>query len=178
MATFETGDLTGWTTFVTPNGGLGPAGVALFDTSGSGASYAAHFSVGEVAGQIGFGGPPEGGGIYQNVAVSAGSYVLSANIATAFTYNTDCGTYELIVDSGVVASHDFGVCNAVGTYRSTLSATVPLSAGSHEIRILITRRWAPASTMTQYVDNVALVALDSTAPTIGVRTDHRERDIG
>ena len=172
---FETGDFTGWTTFVTPNGGIGsphgatgPAGVALFDTTGSGASYAAHFSVGEIAGQIG-GGPPEGGGIYQSVTVSAeATYVLSADIATFGGFNADCGTYALMVDGGVVASHDFGFCGAVGTYRSTLSATAALGAGSHEIRILITRRFGPDFTMTQYVDNVTLAPLDSTAPTITV----------
>jgi hypothetical protein len=73
-----------------------------------------------------------------------------------------------MVDGGVVASHDFGACGAVGTYRSTLDATAALGAGSHEIRILITRRYGPDFTMTQYVDNVTLAPLDSTAPTITV----------
>jgi hypothetical protein len=171
---FETGDLTGWTTFVTPNGTIGstngssgPAGVALFDTTGSGASYAAHFSVGEIAGEVG-NGPSEGGGIYQNVTVAAGTYVLSADIATDGGFNADCGLYELIVDGHLVASHDFGECLAAGPYRSTLDATVPLSDGSHEIRILITRNYAPDFTMTQYVDNVSLVPLDSTPPVISV----------
>src|SRR5689334_21991375 len=154
---FETADLTGWTTFVTPNGAIGspngatgPAGVALFDTTGSGPSYAAHFSVGEIAGQVG-NGPPEGGGIYQTVTISAGTYVLSADIATYGGFNADCGSYELLIDGAGVGRHDIGQCGAVGTYRSTLNATVSLSAGTHEIRIVITRRYYPDFTMTQYI---------------------------
>jgi HYR domain len=163
---FESGDLSGWTTFVSPNGGIDPSGVSLFATTGSGPSYAAYFTVGEVAGQVG-GGPPEGGGIYQNVTVSAGVYRVSADIASFGGFNADCGTYELLVDGGVVASHSFGLCLAVDTYRSTLGATVTLTAGSHEIRILITRRYGPSG-VTQHVDNVAVVPLDDTAPTISV----------
>lgn len=162
---FETGDLTGWTTFVTPNGGIQPAGVSLFDTTGSGSSDAAYFTVGEVAGQVG-NGPPEGGGIYQSVTVSGGTYKLSADIATLAGFNADCGTYELIVDGAVVASHAFGECLAIDTYRSSLSAIVSLAAGSHEVRIRITRRYGPS--MMQHVDNVALIPLDNTAPTISV----------
>jgi HYR domain len=164
---FETGDLTGWTTFVTPNGGIEPDGVSLFDATGSGASYAAYFTVGEVAGQVG-NGPPEGGGIYQNVTVSGGTYKLSADIASFGGFNADCGTYELIVDGAVVAGHAFGECLAIDTYRSSLSATVTLAAGSREIRILMTRRYGPTNGVTQHVDNVALVPLDNTAPTITV----------
>lgn len=164
---FESGDLSGWTTFVTANGGIDPDGVSLFDTTGSGPSYAAYFTVGEVAGQVG-NGPSEGGGIYQNVTVAAGDYDVSADVASFGGFNADCGTYELLVDGGVVASHSFGFCLAVDTYRSTLSATVTLTTGSHEIRILMTRHYGPTNGVTQHVDNIAVVPVDHTAPTISV----------
>jgi len=51
---FETGDLTGWTTFLTPNGSIGSTNgvpdVVPFDVTGGGTpSDAAQFEVGELA---------------------------------------------------------------------------------------------------------------------------------
>jgi hypothetical protein len=58
---FETGDLTGWTTFTTANGTIGTPAVVSFDTTGTGASNAAKFNVGR---QVLGSGAPEGGGIH------------------------------------------------------------------------------------------------------------------
>ena len=56
---FETGNLNGWTTFLTANGVLDPA-VALFDTDGdSTATQSARFNVGRTPPSL---GPLEGGG--------------------------------------------------------------------------------------------------------------------
>ena len=70
---FETGDLSGWTTFTTPNGTLGDGypQVTLFDTNGDGtASYAAQFWVGQL---VYAPGVYEGGGLFQNVELPAGA---------------------------------------------------------------------------------------------------------
>ena len=57
---FETGDLTGWTTFTTTNGTIGTPAVVPFDTTGSGASNAAEFNVGR----------PTTGSTFRKAAVS------------------------------------------------------------------------------------------------------------
>jgi hypothetical protein len=160
---FEAGSLTGWTSFVTQNGGIDPSGVEPFNTTGTDLSSAAYFMVGEIAGQVG-GGPEEGGGIYQSVTLSGGTYVVSADVAVPGGGNADCGTFSVLIDGTVVDTYEFGQCLAVQTYRATLSATVPLDAGTHEVRILITRNYGPS--MRQYVDNVSLTPLDSTPPMI------------
>jgi hypothetical protein len=167
---FESGDLSGWTTFTTANGAIGAPGVVLFDTTGTEVSKAAQLNVGLIT------YPPflnEGGGIYQTVN-AAGSFSLSADIAAANVRpvgsgdNGECGFFELLLDGSVVASHDFGSCDAGATVRSTLMATgLSLSPGSHEIRIRITRPYishpAPddangTQTPFQYIDNVRLTA--------------------
>ena len=67
---FKSGTLSGWTTFVTGNGTIGTPAVVSFDTTGSGASNAAQFDVGQVTHNF----PVyEGGGIYQSVSTTAGS---------------------------------------------------------------------------------------------------------
>jgi hypothetical protein len=157
---FETGDLTGWTTFTTPNGTLGTGfpTVAMFDTTGTGASNAAKFEVGEVS----FTGLRVGGGIYQSVTTPASLFSVSADTAVLHTFaafNTDCGLFELLVDGQVVASHAYGQCFQNVTVRFTLSATgLALTAGSHEIRIRMTRPFIARLNQTpfQYVDNVTL----------------------
>src|SRR5215469_11867190 len=61
---FATGDLTGWTPFVTANGtnGSGLPVVVSFDTTGTGASNSAQFNVGEADFPVGV---QQGGGISQ-----------------------------------------------------------------------------------------------------------------
>ena len=151
---FQSSTLSGWTTFVTTNGTIGVPAVVSYDTTGSGASNAAQFDVGDV---VFVAGVYEGGGIYQSVNTPAGVFDVSADIASESPgLNQSCGKFELVVDGGVVASHDFGACT--GVVRSTLSATaVPLSAGSHEIRIRISRPFTNLNTTpSEYVDNVTL----------------------
>lgn len=177
---FETGDLTGWTTFLTDNGQISPApAVVLFDTTGSGESNAARFAVGR---NSSFFSAPAGGGIYQSVNTAAGSFNLSADIAALAggeQANLSCGLFELLVDGIVVDSHDFaGVpgtndfsqCPAYTTVRATLSASeLPLTTGLHEIRIRITRPGTLSPTVAwrprQYVDNVLLTQLTAAMPT-------------
>src|SRR4051794_15573680 len=71
---FESGDLTGWTTFTTANGTLGTPAVVSFDTTGTGASRAAQFNVGENT----YTGVYEGGGIYQ-IVNATGLFTVSAD---------------------------------------------------------------------------------------------------
>jgi hypothetical protein len=121
---FETGDLTGWTTFTTANGTIGTPAVVSFDTTGTGASNAAKFNVGR---QVLGSGAPEGGGIHQSVNTAAGEFDVSADVAVRLEAAAEidassCGSFELLVDGAVVAGHDFGNCDGGVTERSTLSA--------------------------------------------------------
>ena len=165
---FETGDLTGWTPFVTSNGsnGAGLPDVVSFNTTGSGASLAAHFNVGEVN----FTMLPEGGGLSQTFILGApGVYSYFANIgsqddANGININSDAGTYSILIDGTTLASDSLGGFATVNQIiLATLSGTVSLSAGPHTIEVLITRDFTSlgAETPDEYVDNISL---SSTAP--------------
>ena len=162
---FETGDLVGWTTFTTANGTLGTGypQVALFDTNGDGtATYAAQFQVGQLSYDPGV---LEGGGMFQEVYVTAGSYAISAKAIAAQDAGTSYGNgsgglFEMLVDGVEVARYDFGAMGADEILRSSLTATLSLSGGIHEIRLMITRPYTQTSlTPVQYIDNVAVVYL-------------------
>jgi hypothetical protein len=153
---FETGSLSPWTTFTTANGTIGGGDVASFDTTGTGASLAARFNVGEVV----FSGQNEGGGIYQNF--SGAPYTVSADVAAqaapAHPGNADCGTFFLQLDGSTIASHAFGTCPGSSVARWHFFVHVPNGvSGSHQLRILIERTFTaggPTSTPEEYVDNV------------------------
>jgi len=157
---FETGDLTGWTNFTTANGTVGSGGfpnVVSFDTTGSGASLAAHFRVGELE----FAGAGGGGGIFQSINLAAGSYDLSADIASfnphADASNNSGGIFDLLLDGIVLDSVDFGTIASGVTERGLLASINIVTAGPHEVRIRMTRPFKQASgTPEQYVDNVIL----------------------
>ena len=163
---FETGDLTGWTVFTTPNGALGGPehpGVVLFDTNNdSFESFAAQFRVGLIVPMAGAAG---GGGIFQSVELSSGFFAIIVDIAVSHTLSTGpnlaAGTFDLIFDGIFVASHDFGSIVSGETEHSTLVANLgPVAAGPHEIRIQMTRPLLQSAgargTPFQYVDEVRL----------------------
>ena len=167
---FETRNLMGWTTFTTANGTLGGGfpKVVLFDINGDGvATYSAQFRVGQ---KFNSDTSYEGGGIYQEVHLAAGDYVISADIAAdddgTYYGNAEAGLFGLLVDGVVVASHNFGAI-AGGATEYSLPASLPInSAGIHEIRLRITRPASePPYDLTQFIDNVVVSggALDPNA---------------
>jgi hypothetical protein len=83
---FATGDFTDWTLFTTSsNGSLGFApvpDVISFDVTGSGATNAARFQVGQVALNAGV---PEGGGLMQNVLTGTGTFNFTIRIRSPGT---------------------------------------------------------------------------------------------
>src|SRR5262249_36263148 len=151
------------TAFTTANGSLGPSGypnVVLFNTNGLGASFAAHFNVGEVT----FTGAQEGGALGQIVSLAAGAYTFTADIASVDDPagpNGAAGLFTLLVDGTQRGSKDLGsFTQVVQTLRGTLSVnfTVPTS-GNHNLQIQITRPALSSSdalTPQQYLDNVVL----------------------
>lgn len=166
---FETGDLTGWTVYTTPNGALGGPehpGVVLFDTNNDSLeSFAAQFRVGLIVPMAGAAG---GGGIFQNVELPSGFFAISVDIALSHTLSTGpnlaAGTFGLLFDGILVTSHDFGSIGSGETEHSTLVANLgPVAAGPHEIRIQMTRPLLQSGgargTPFQYVDNVRLSSI-------------------
>ena len=158
---FETGDLTGWTTFTTTNGTLGSGypQVVLFDINNDGkATYSAQFSVGQASNEN---LTKRGGGIFQNVHLAQGEYLITADIAVAFGTPlvgsaTQGGLFELLVDEVVVASSNFGYVDAGTTERSLLASVPIYTTGAHEIAVRITRPGDSALELNQYIDNVVL----------------------
>jgi hypothetical protein len=156
---FETGDLTGWTVFTTANGtnGSGLPSVTSFDTTGSGASNAASFQVG----QLTFPGGLEGGGIFQNVALNAGSVSIHVDFAafhpSAGSSNMEAGQFELLLNGIVVASSQLGSIGELATLRGSFDAVGTATAGSNEIRIQVTRPFTNSTgTPLQYLDNISV----------------------
>lgn len=152
---FETGDLTGWTSFISTNGTLGSSEVVAFDTKGDRVrTQSASFRVGQ---QVFQNGIYEGGGIFQTFDAT-GQIEISADIASRATDgNQSGGRISLLIDGNVVDTHDFGEIGRSQIERSTLNATLTVTPGSHEIRILITRPFLQASfTPYQYLDNIVI----------------------
>jgi len=165
---FQTGDFTGWTFFTTANGSLGLSGsgspsVSSFDVTGSGASLAAQFQVGQVVFSL---GAEAGGGISQNVTTTAGIASFSANIAAFCGQvcanlggNDEGGIFSFLLDGVTKDSVSIGAITGLQTIRSTLAFTGPVSAGTHEVSILMTRAFLNGSgttflTPNQFVDDI------------------------
>ena len=155
---FETGNLTGWTTFTTATGSIDSANVVSFDTTGSGASLAAQFNVGDAF----TAGSQQGGGIFQNVVLGTGTYSFFANIASqdgSFSPNAALGVFSFLVDGTQEGQTDLGASPGISAIvRGTLTGSFSVTSGTHEIDILITRPFTNSvNTPHQYLDNISLI---------------------
>lgn len=151
---FEAGSLAGWTTYLGANGSLPQANVTVFDTTGAGSSQAATLRVGTTITFV-----PGSAGISQQFSALGGMVTLSADIATFRSStagsNLDAGLFQLIIDGNVLDGVDFGSITT-GAERNTLGASTVLTAGLHELRLQITRTFAPAGDVFGYFDNVVV----------------------
>lgn len=153
---FQTGDLTDWTTYTTPNGTIGTPLVEVFDTTGLGPSRSAQFVVGQV---LSVGALQRGGGIFQNVFMPADDnltiWVNVASVGTSVSGNADGGVVSLMLDGSTISMHDFGNVAQDAIERVTLSLTLAVSAGSHEIRVQMVREFPTNDgTPRLYLDNI------------------------
>jgi hypothetical protein len=154
---FSTGVFTPWTQFTTANGNVN-ASITSFDVTGTGASLAGTFVVGQ---QTFVSGASEGGGISQFVNTGTGTGTFNMNIAADNAFaadNADGGTFSVLLDGVTETSFAVGQIGADSTVRSTLSFSAPVTAGSHEIEILITRAFTPFGNLSDYVDNISFDA--------------------
>jgi len=162
---FETGNLNGWTTFVTTNGSLGTPTVTSFDTDGNGLpSPAATLKVGQVVFSE---GNFAGGGIFQNFSTSFGLFNLSADFAVSnlsTSANASGGRFGLYVDGTLEGTWDLANVGPNAIVRSSLTHALLLSAGTHELRILVTRPYLTGEgpngpTPFQYIDDVVVAPI-------------------
>ena len=157
---FGTGTLAGWTVFTTPNGrnGVDLPNIVSFNTTGHGASFAAHFDVGEAK----FDFTQQGGGISQIVtAPVSGLYTLSEDFASQddLGVNVDAGTFSILIDGITVATDDLGSFSADGQIlMGSFNETLDLTAGSHLIQAEISRHFLTTgpNTPDEYIDNISL----------------------
>jgi hypothetical protein len=159
---FQTGDLTGWTTFTTADGsnGTGLPDVVSFDTSGTGASLAAHFNIGQA---VFVSGQQEGGGIFQDVATGAGTFTITGLLASQDSPlgpNSQLGIFSVLVDGVTEQTIDLGRSPAADAIvRNSFDVTFGIAtAGTHEIQFLITRPFTSGlgNSPEQYLDNLTL----------------------
>ena len=163
---FETGDLTGWTVALTPNGQTAVQTVDMFDIDGPGpiaTSYAAKFCVGKAVSS----GAPGGIELTQTVFLEAGTaYRLhfdyaAANVDTNPThYSIDpCGTFDLIVNGISQAHGEIGeLLNGESAYGALSANYTPATSGDFVLGARITRPYRPPvyggqPVLFQYVDN-------------------------
>jgi len=153
---FETGDLSGWTTFTTANGVLGSPGVVAFDTSGDGPSNAAVLQVGQASFVV---GSQQGGGLRQTFTSGAGAATFNADIAARVILgNFEGGVFSAVLDGMVLSTFGMGNMFTDGQIKlGSLSFNTTLTAGTHTLDLLVTRPFrGTAETPFQYFDNVSL----------------------
>ncbi|WP_156829780.1 PEP-CTERM sorting domain-containing protein [Methylovulum miyakonense] len=165
---FSTGDLSGWTTFTTTaNGTIGSPTVTSFDVTGSGASNAARFQVGQ---NSFVSGAEEGGGIFQNFSSTTGTFsgAFDISVQDFFTGgNNHAGTFSVLLDNVLLNSINLGSISSSAILRNSLAFSTAITAGTHEFKILMTRHFTigAGTTPYQYLDNiVADVSGSSSVP--------------
>ncbi len=179
---FETGDLTGWEVYTTPNGTGSSPVVDLVDITGLGViTNAVKLSVGQVVDNDGGCGSDadcrngvpeifEGAGVRQSFTVTNDGDVaaVSASVAVMTPAGADAetgGFFELLIDGDVVDSALFEAVAGGSTVGLTLESNVTLSAGTHEVAVQATRPWTTlgmnSTSPNQFIDEIVV---DVTAP--------------
>ncbi len=160
---FETNDLSGWTVVNTANGAGAPGAVTTIDIDGPGAltaSLAAVFGVGNAVSM-----PNNQAGIEmtQSLNLTAGTqYTFDFDWSaqrTSATNNAEGGVFSLIVDGNIVATASAGGTSSTTPHYGHINATfTPTATGPAVVGVRITRPFTVAGLLSQYVDNVTVVA--------------------
>lgn len=82
-------------------------------------------------------------------------WVNVASVGTSVSGNADGGVVSLMLDGSTISMHDFGNVAQDAIERVTLSLTLAVSAGSHEIRVQMVREFPTNDgTPRLYLDNI------------------------
>jgi len=180
---FEAG-LSGWTTFTTANGSLGPAPLPTTVSAkinGNPASQAAAFVAAQRSATPGV---EEGGGVFQWFLTREGSITISADAAALLNCYDACRMpdstrFWLIIDGQIVSRLDLGEISSVqlpphlcpyrdcnlflpGTASAVLSGSARVGAGPHYVMIAMTRVYpsefpdTSPPALYQFLDNVTV----------------------
>ena len=151
---FQTNDFTDWTIGTTSNGtwGSGYPVVAGWPLGGMNAAQ------GEV-GEVNFDQTQQGGTLTQTFASAGGAATESLLWAATdpFGGNADGGEFTMFLNGVEIAQFDTGAITQGQTLNGTLSASVPLVAGTNTLEIVVSRSFTaapPNSTPFQYVTGV------------------------
>ncbi|MBL8179066.1 MAG: PEP-CTERM sorting domain-containing protein [Bryobacterales bacterium] len=154
---FSTGDLTGWSQYLTANGVNTLGGVTSFDTTGSGASLAARLRVGQ---SVFSAGNPAGAGIRQSLNLLPGTYTITGDIASlgGTADNFAGGLFQLLVNgSPVGTAFDFGFIVEDDTERVSFSETFNVPVGGvYQFDFQFTRPYLASNTPTNFIDNIEI----------------------
>lgn len=151
---FHTGDLTDWTSGLTPDGYAGPGGPGV----GICMYHDGQMCwVGEV-GSLVYNGQYEGATLSQNFISGAGPASLSFfyEAYNAFLTYGEGGDFVLLLDGNIVAQHDVGVLSPRTSTTGSLAADANLTAGQHtlEIEVLSNAQWDPNSSPFQWFGGI------------------------
>jgi hypothetical protein len=163
---FETGDFTGWTIALTPNGNASYQAVEQYDIDGPGplgTNFAARFSVGRL---VSAAGGIEGIQMTQPLTLTGGTtYTIDVDIAAINTNttgsNSQGGIFDLIVDGVSIANFAVGSLGVTAPqgpefYGHLTGTYVPASTGSFNVGIQIIRPFTAPNNLRQSVDNFVL----------------------
>lgn len=148
--------LTGWTTYLTPNGAASQT-TTSFNVTGSATNAALQLRTGRTSGGS-IVATPAGGGVFQMINITqAGSYSFTANYASSAGGGGTLagGIFALMMNDVAVSSFNTGFVS--GVERGNLNYTVNLAPGLYKIGVQVTRPLAPTGNPRQYFDNVSLV---------------------
>lgn len=165
---FETGDFTGWTVALTPNGATSYQGVTPYDIDGPGplgTSLTAQFGVGRAVSSA---GGTEGVTVTQALNLTGGVEYTFAFDWSAWrvsaTNNAEGGVFSIIVDGAVISQQSAGsTSSATPHYGHITGIFTPGSSGSYVVGAMIGRPYTVPGDVYQNVDNFGASAVPEPA---------------
>ncbi len=164
---FSTGSLAGWSVVPTSNGQTIGQGVVPFDVTGSGASNAARFGVGQVTFVS---GQQAGIDLVQTFSLAAGTYTFRFDWAvqnTRAARNSEGGVFSMVINGSAFGTQAAGGIDPGQTIRGSVTHTFNWGGGSLTAGARITRPFLALGDLNQYVDNFAPVPEPATMLALG-----------
>jgi hypothetical protein len=158
---FETGDLSGWTVRETPDGMTWPPMVEQYEIQGPGTgfSYAARFSVGQVERTT---GQPEGIDLIQELELTEGVEYTISFYWSAFRFsggtNSEGGVFSVVIDGDLYGTQNAGSTSPTMPHFGFIEVNYTATrTGPHTVGARIARPFTASAAigqiLVQYVDD-------------------------